>query len=136
MERRNVAWRRLARNVPPQRREATFPVPGSWSRRRTDGCDMTRLLSVAILMLAVSAPAWSQVPNPCPPGAWTTGSSSGAPDRVPPEKQAMEHSAILPDAGGEKDSAAPTVQKDGKSVEAQTECPKPPNQLNQAKPPS
>ena len=98
---------------------------------------MAKLLSVAILMLAVSTPAWSQVPNPCPPGASTSGSASGgAPDRVPANQQAIEYSAILPDAGGEKDSAAPTVQKDGKSVEAQTECPKPPNQLNQAKPPS
>jgi hypothetical protein len=96
---------------------------------------MTKLLSVVLVMLATT-PAWSQVPNPCPPGTSTTASAGGAPGRVPPEKQAVEHSAIVPDAGGEKSSAAPTVQQDGKSVEAQTECPKPPNQLGPAKSPS
>jgi hypothetical protein len=45
----------------------------------------------------------------------------------PASEQGVEHSAILPDAGGE-DSAAPTVKKDGQEVDA-TECPKPPNQL-------
>jgi hypothetical protein len=98
---------------------------------------MTKLLSAAVLATlvstaAVSTGAWAQVPNPCPPNAATTGSAS-ANERA--EKQAIEHSAILPDAGG-SGSAAPTVKKDGKSVEAQTECPKPPNQLNPGKNPS
>ena len=97
---------------------------------------MTKLFSVAVLAMLVATPAWSQVPNPCPPGASTTGSAARSGDKSPASPQAMEHSAIVPDAGGEN-SAAPTVQQNGKSVEAQTECPKPPNQLNNpAKSPS
>jgi hypothetical protein len=46
----------------------------------------------------------------------TTGAATG-------NAQAVEKSAILPDAGGEGSSAAPTVQRDGKSVEARTDCP-------------
>jgi hypothetical protein len=38
----------------------------------------------------------------------------------------VEHSAILPDAGGAEESAAPTVKKDGEEVDG---CPKPPNSL-------
>jgi hypothetical protein len=38
------------------------------------------------------------------------------------DSMAMEKSAILPDAGG-TDSAAPTVQQDGKSMEVRPDCP-------------
>ena len=99
---------------------------------------MTRLLSVAtfatlISVATLSHGAWAQVPNPCPPNAATSGSTSA--DETA-KRQAIEHSAILPDAPGTDASAAPTVKKDGKAVEAQTECPKPPNQLNSGKGPS
>jgi hypothetical protein len=99
---------------------------------------MTRLFSVAIFATLISTAAlshgaWAQVPNPCPPNGATTGSASAD---EPAAKQAIEHSAILPDAPGGDKSAAPTVKKDGKAVEAQTECPKPPNQLNSGKGPS
>jgi hypothetical protein len=85
--------------------------------------------------------AGSQVPNPCPPTAApstsTTGTGAPGSDGIePPERQPIERSAILPDAGGENQSAAPTVQQDGKSVEAQTDCPKLPNQPDVPKPPS
>jgi hypothetical protein len=46
----------------------------------------------------------------------TTGAATG-------NTQAVEKSAILPESGGEQSSAAPTVQRDGKSVEARTDCP-------------
>jgi len=36
---------------------------------------------------------------------------------------AMEKSAVLPEAGGEASSAAPTVQSDGKPMEVRKECP-------------
>src|SRR5262249_40589544 len=99
---------------------------------------MTKLLLLAALITCLSTASWAQVPNPCPPNAasssserTTTGSNKG---EEPPERQPMERSAILPDAGGEGQSAAPTVQQNGKSVEAQTECPKPPNRLNSKSP--
>lgn len=46
----------------------------------------------------------------------TTGKATG-------NAQDVEKSAILPSAGGHQESAAPTVQRDGKSVEARTDCP-------------
>ena len=99
---------------------------------------MTKLFLLAALITFLSTAGWAQVPNPCPPGAAsssagsaTTGASKG---EEPPKQQPVERSAILPDAGGEGQSAAPTVQQNGKSVEAQTECPKPPNQLNSKSP--
>jgi hypothetical protein len=96
---------------------------------------MAKLPTVAILMTLIASPAWSQVPNPCPPAgsppAGTTGTSApGSDGTEPPQRQPIERSAILPDAGGENQSAAPTVQQNGKSVEAQTDCPKPANQPN------
>ena len=99
---------------------------------------MTERLSIVVLVgLLSTAPAisgaWAQVPNPCPPTRATTGSASA---NESAEKQGIEHSAIVPDAGETDRSAAPTVKKDGKPVEAQTECPKPPNQLNRGKSPS
>jgi hypothetical protein len=50
--------------------------------------------------------------------AATTGSASDKKS----DSMAMEKSAILPDAGG-TNSAAPTVQKDGKSMEVRPDCP-------------
>jgi len=46
----------------------------------------------------------------------TTGKATG-------NTQDVEKSAILPDAGGKGSSAAPPVQRDGKSVEARTDRP-------------
>jgi hypothetical protein len=102
---------------------------------------------LALFALALgAAPTWAQSPSaqPCPPAnaGETTGASASpgtgqsAPKTYagPRENQPVEHSAILPEAGGEKESAAPTVQQDGKSVVAQTECPKPSNRLDAPKP--
>jgi hypothetical protein len=50
--------------------------------------------------------------------AATTGSAGDKKS----DSMAMEKSAILPDAGG-TNSAAPTVQKDGKSMEVRPDCP-------------
>jgi hypothetical protein len=46
----------------------------------------------------------------------TSGSASS-------DAQAVEKSAILPSAEGHEKSAAPTVQRDGESVEARSDCP-------------
>jgi hypothetical protein len=95
---------------------------------------MTKFLPAAMLMLLIASPAWSQVPNPCPATASAPNSTTAGSGGEPAERQPIERSAILPDAGGEGTSAAPTVQQNGRSVEAQTECPKPPNRLDAAKP--
>ena len=97
---------------------------------------MSKLYSAIVLMILIASPAWSQVPNPCPPTASSPSSSTTGSAGEPPEKQPVERSAVLPDAGGEGQSAAPTVQQDGRTVEAQTECPKAPNRLDKPKSPS
>lgn len=47
----------------------------------------------------------------------TVGSSK------PSTSLSIEKSAILPSAGGHANSAAPTVQSDGKSMQARADCP-------------
>lgn len=54
----------------------------------------------------------------CPAPAQRTGD--------PKEAMNVEKSAILPSAGGHDNSAAPTVQREGKAVEVQPDCPKDP----------
>lgn len=83
---------------------------------------MTKLLvlAAAVLMLAGLASAQDKSQKSmtnCPPlsSDATTSNQKG---------QAVEKSAILPSAGGEAGtSAASTVQGNGKSVEARTDCP-------------
>jgi hypothetical protein len=88
----------------------------------------TRFIVTALAGLFAVTPALSQTGAPA--GAkpetscnsvsnTTTGSAGKAADT----SMAMEKSAILPDAGGEKNSAAPTVQSDGKPMEVGTACP-------------
>ena len=100
---------------------------------------MTRALCITALSLLLLSPALAQAPaqtpgpgqaRDCAPNAsqQSTGTSTEA-----PAKQPVEKSAILPDADQHGQSAAPTVQQDGKSVTAQTDCPKPPNQPNAPK---
>jgi hypothetical protein len=85
---------------------------------RSANAGVASFILVALFLAASLARADS-----CPPTSATVGAGKGN----PASEQGVEHSAILPDAGGE-DSAAPTVKKDGQEVDA-TECPKPPNQL-------
>jgi hypothetical protein len=63
----------------------------------------------------------------CPPAP-----SAGA---KPEDAQPVEKSAILPSAGGHQNSAAPTVQQDGKPMEQRADCPKLPKG-SEGKPPS
>ncbi len=92
----------------------------------------TALISTVLFS---ATPALSQDANqngpPCPENSATVGSGNHAGNSAgnPASQQGVEHSAILPSAGGTDESAAPTVKKDGQEVNA-TECSKPPNQLN------
>src|SRR5476651_934276 len=63
-----------------------------------------------------------------PPAAATMGSGRS-------DGQAIEKSAILPSAGEEPgSSAAPTVHRDGKSVEMRSDCPQEPDIIKGEKP--
>lgn len=100
---------------------------------------MTRSFVIAALSLSLMSAALAQAPaqtpgpgqsRDCQPNSaqQPTGTTTEA-----PAKQPVEKSAILPEADQHGQSAAPTVQQDGKSVTAQTDCPKPPNQPNAPK---
>ena len=67
------------------------------------------------------APAKDKTETSCntAPSSATTGSA----DKSTGTSTAMEKSAILPSAGGHANSAAPTVQSDGKPMEARPDCP-------------
>lgn len=55
------------------------------------------------------------------PASGQTSGSAG--QHGPWDSQAVEKSAILPSAGGDTTSAAPTVQRHGQSVEVRSDCP-------------
>jgi hypothetical protein len=84
------------------------------------------VLTTAVIMFAASTALAQQLDGPgnankdltnCPPAS--AGQTTGA---AADDAQAVEKSAILPSAGGHEQSAAPTVQRDGKAVEARTDC--------------
>ncbi|HEX2216350.1 MAG TPA: hypothetical protein VHG27_06615 [Xanthobacteraceae bacterium] len=82
--------------------------------------------------------AWAQSSNTardCPPASETTGQAdkTGPGGMERPAKQPVERSAILPNAAGHEQSAAPSVQQDGKDVVASEDCPKPPNRVDAPK---
>lgn len=61
-------------------------------------------------------------------GSANTGAAKAPDGTEKPDQQAVERSAIVPSAGQHDQSAAPTVQQNGKDVIADADCPKPPNQ--------
>jgi hypothetical protein len=80
---------------------------------------------VAGLLLVGAAAAQSATPSSEKPETSCTTSpaaTTGKADEKTSNPMAMEKSAILPDAGG-SNSAAPTVQSDGKPMEVRSECP-------------
>jgi hypothetical protein len=97
----------------------------------------TKSLLVSACVLAMSSgAAWAQVPSAthCPaPAASDNVGAKGSGGLEKSEVQPVERSAILPNAGGHQESAAPSVKQDGKDVMAQTECPKPPNRVDAPK---
>jgi hypothetical protein len=98
-----------------------------------------RVIGVAGMILAsVTSGAWAQSSGrspDCGPPAQNIGEASktGPGGNERPAHQPVERSAILPDASGQEGSAAPTTQQHGQSVNAQTDCPKPPNRVDAPK---
>jgi hypothetical protein len=84
------------------------------------------VLTAAAILLAANTAYAQKLESPgnankdltnCPSAS--SGPTTGAASN---DAQAVEKSAILPSAGGHEQSAAPTVQRDGQSVEARTDC--------------
>lgn len=91
---------------------------------------MRIILSAAILMgvLASSAIAQTASPSTATPNkpdmnCNTASTAPGAAQTTGTTSMAVEKSAILPSAGNHASSAAPTVQSDGKPMEARPDCP-------------
>ena len=103
---------------------------------------MTKVLVLAAavtLMLSGSASAQNsgqeQLSNCHAPASAAPGETSGSASRQGPwDSQAVEKSAILPSAGGDTTSAAPTVQRHGLPVEARSDCPPDSNAPKAGKP--
>lgn len=86
------------------------------------------VLPIVAVLAVVSGPASAQQSAPPLTNCHTPGTTGSAPSKSTDDKatgnaQDVDKSAILPSAGGHQQSAAPTVQRDGKSVEARTDCP-------------
>jgi hypothetical protein len=86
---------------------------------------------VSAFIVLAATPAASQLPpqkpQPCAQSSQSVPPGNSADN--PPDEQGVEHSAIVPSAGGTDQSAAPTVKKNGQDVIADTGCPKEPNRL-------
>lgn len=86
-----------------------------------------RFAPAMIFGLLVTSPVVAQTAQPAekPETSCTTapGSTTGQAPSPSSDSMAVEKSAILPSAGGHANSAATTVQKDGKPMQVRTDCP-------------
>jgi hypothetical protein len=89
----------------------------------------TQLIAAAFAGLLAATPSLAQTAAPTGDKAETSCNTSssatttGNASKTAESSAAMEKSAILPSAGGHADSAAPTVQSDGKPMEVRPDCP-------------
>jgi hypothetical protein len=88
---------------------------------RTAAAVFAGLLVAGAAAAQTAAPAGGNKPET---SCTTTGAAtSGSGEQKTSNSMAMEKSAVLPDAGGHSNSAAPTVQSGGKPLEVRSECP-------------
>ena len=85
-------------------------------------------IATALAALFAATPALSQpaAPSNAKPETncnTTSNTTTGRAGKTGDSSMAIGNSAVLPDAGGEKHSAAPTVQQDGKAMETRKDCP-------------
>jgi len=89
----------------------------------------THLITATVAVLLTATPSLAQTPTPSsdkPETSCNTKSSSGTTSgnaKTADTSMGVEKSAILPSAGGHANSAAPTVQSDGKPMEVRPDCP-------------
>jgi hypothetical protein len=96
----------------------------SWETKmiyRVGAAIFAGILASGAAVAQTAAPAAANKPET---SCTTTGSAaSGSGQEKTSNSMAMEKSAVLPDAGGHANSAAPTVQSGGKPLEVRSECP-------------
>lgn len=88
----------------------------------------TKIVALPFALLFVAMPSVAQTAPPASekPETSCNSTSSAAPadkTKTADTSMAIEKSAILPSAGNYTNSAAPTVQSDGKSMEVRADCP-------------
>ena len=83
---------------------------------------MTALMSVSSAFAQTSQSGPNQTEENCTTSSTASGSSQTTTGSSG-NSMAMEKSAILPSAGGHANSAAPTVQSDGKPMQVRPDCP-------------
>lgn len=88
----------------------------------------TQIIVAAFVALFAATPSLAQTPaaSDKPETSCNTTSSSGTTSgnaKTADTSMSVEKSAILPSAGGHANSAAPTVQSDGKPMEVRPDCP-------------
>jgi len=76
------------------------------------------MLSAAPVMAQTASPSADKQETSC---NTSTGTTTGKADAT--NSMVIEKSAILPSAGGHADSAAPTVQSEGKPMQVRPDCP-------------
>ena len=92
-----------------------------------------QFIAAAIAGLFAAAPSLAQTAQPTANQNETSCNTASAPTpgnstnsgnpKTADSSMAVEKSAILPSAGGHANSAAPTVQSDGKPMEVKPDCP-------------
>ncbi|MFZ5734063.1 MAG: hypothetical protein ACOY4O_15100 [Pseudomonadota bacterium] len=87
-----------------------------------------RCLALASIIAICAASPLSAQMGTSTGEARKTDANCNAPSTVgnaqqPTTSMSIDKSAILPSAGGHANSAAPTVQSDGKSMQARGDCP-------------
>lgn len=87
-----------------------------------------RFTAAVLVSVFTASPVFAQTAAPsadkpetsCNTAPGTTTGKAGTPST---NSMAMEKSAIVPSAGGHANSAAPTVQSDGKPMQVSPDCP-------------
>jgi hypothetical protein len=88
----------------------------------------TQLIAAVVAGLFAATPSLAQTTAPAsdkPETSCNTSSSAATSGNAKASDTSMgvEKSAILPSAGGHANSAAPTVQSDGRPMQARPDCP-------------
>lgn len=89
----------------------------------------SRLIVTAVTGILVATPLAAQTTGQTDAKPETncnttaSGATTGNPGSTVGTSTGIEKSAILPSAGGHDHSAAPTVQSDGKPMQARPDCP-------------
>lgn len=88
---------------------------------------IVRLAATTILSVFLAGSAFAQTATPSAEkpetSCNTVGSAPSAAATGEKSSMAVEKSAILPSASGHANSAAPTVQQDGKPMQVRPDCP-------------